>query len=147
MQQVIIVNGKQVIINTDVSKIFLGHTNRYSKEYFLNNGSYDPLTLYAGTAMARLANNNGIVPFNAAASDGSQFFIGLLAEDIVVESGEDINPTICIQGDFAKEKIIFAAPATAYTTNIANQGKVIDIIRRQGLNPIEGTEMTQYDNQ
>ncbi len=144
-QSQVLNTGQQAIINTDLSKIFILN-NRYKKDVYVNNSTYDPITLLAGTVMGRVTATNIFVPFRAAASDGSQYPVGVLAQDIILAGGATENATICTFGDVAQEKLLFQTSGDGIHS-IAASRRVEDWLRAQGINPVVGTEMTGYDNQ
>lgn len=137
--------GQQAIINTDLSKMFLGD-NRYQRNSYINNSSYDPIPLLEGTLMGRIHASGVYVPFNAAASDGSQFPVGVLAHDISVAGGATVLATIVDMGDVEQSKIIFFTPNQGLETVVSSR-RVKDHIAAQGIKLISSDEMTQYDNQ
>lgn len=137
-------NGQQAIINFDISKIFI-FGNRYNKAVFTND-TYDPLTLPGGTLMGRVAATGEIIPCASGASDGSQFPIGILAQEIEIEDGDSHDLLYCHGGDVVAEKIIFDGSDDLDT--IVDGRQLRDHLTMMGINVIEGTtEMTSYDNQ
>lgn len=139
--------GNALQVNTDTSKIFI-RENRYENDEYVNNSGYDPITLVAGTLMGRVAATGVLVPFNAAASDGSQHVVGVLACDLIIDSGDTVEAAICIKGDVAKEKIVFTHPGDAFETVVSGR-RVIDKIKSDtaGVIPVSATELAGYDNQ
>lgn len=139
---------KQLFINTDLSKIFL-RDNRYQVGNDLNNSSYNPLNLIAGTLMARVTSTGNLTYFNAAANDGSQAPVGILAEDVSLDSGETQGVTIVDFGDVAQDKVVFVVTGqgleTAVTIGVSRRVK--DHLQAQGIKLIPAIEMTQLDNQ
>lgn len=136
----------QLIMNQDVSKIFLGFTNRYQKDNELNNSTYDPLVLPAGTIMGRIHATGNLAPLNAAASDGSQFPVGILAHDVSIDAGETIKVTVCDFGDIAADKVVFLYSGQGLETVVSSR-RMRDHLQAQGLKLITSTEHTGYDNQ
>lgn len=144
-QTIALNNGRQATINTDVSKIFVGD-NRYQKDNYTNNSSYDPITLLAGTVMGRISASNLVVPMKSTAGDGSQLPVGILADDLVLASGAQENVTLVDMGDVAAYKLIFALPGDGLDTVVSSR-RYKDHIAAQGLKLVYGEEMTGYDNQ
>lgn len=91
---------------TDISKIFLGGTQTISNSY-INNSSYDPITLLAGTVMGRISSTGVLAPCTSNASDGSKYPIGILMQDLVIDSGDTVTACVCLAGRVAQEKVIF----------------------------------------
>ncbi len=144
-QTIVLNNGRQAIINQDVSKIFILN-NRYQKGNYINNSSYDPITLYAGTVLGRIHASNVLVPLEAGASDGSQFPVGILAEDLEIDSGDTVECYLCDGGDVATEKVLFVKPGDGLETVVSSR-RLKDWIQAQGIKLVGGTEMTDFDNQ
>jgi hypothetical protein len=147
-QSVVLNTGNQAIINTDVSKIFL-RDNRYQKGNNLNNSGYDPLNLVAGTLMGRVTATGNLTYFNAAASDGSQAPVGILADDVAIDSGDTEEVTIVDFGDVAADKVVFVVTGqgleTAVTIGVSRRVK--DHLQAQGIKLIVTREQTHTDNQ
>lgn len=90
---------------TDVSKIFLGNNQTIANSY-VNNTSYDPITLLAGTVLGRVATTGVLVPSISTASDGSQNVVGILGQDLQVDAGDTVNALVFVSGRVAQEKVI-----------------------------------------
>jgi hypothetical protein len=138
-------NGQQVIVNFDVSKIFVWN-NRYIDANHTNS-TYDDVQLYAGTLMGRVSATKEVVPCDTTATDGSQYPIGVLAEDRLVAAGDVASLSICVEGDVVKDKIILSGTDTMDTVL---SGKILyDRIGSDsvGIKLVESTEMTGFDNQ
>lgn len=69
-------------VNTDTSKIFLWD-NRFDKGSYTNS-TYDAVTILAGTVVG-MTTAGALVPFTSGASNGSQYIVGVLNEDHVLE--------------------------------------------------------------
>lgn len=137
--------GVQAFINTDLSKIFI-RENRYENDSYVNNSGYDPITLRAGTVMGRISATGILVPWTSTASDGSQNVVGILAQDMVIESGDTARASICIYGDVATEQVIFTRPGDAMETVVSGR-RVYDKIKGEtaGIRLITTDEMTNHD--
>lgn len=136
--------GNQAANDVDVSKIFL-RDNRYQEKLEINNSTYDPLVLLAGTAMARVSSSGNLAPFDANASNGQQYFVGVLAQDLSLASGASQLTTIVDFGDVAEDKLIFFYANQGLET-VVNSRRMRDHIQAQGIKLVPATEMTQYDN-
>lgn len=134
-------------VQTDLSKIFLWN-NRYENDGYTNNSSYDPITLSAGTLMGRIASTNILVPCTSTASDGSQYPVGVLAQDVTLASGVSQTVSICVAGDVAQDKIIFAKPGDGLETVVSSR-RYKDRIGADtvGIKLVPSTDNTIYDNQ
>ncbi len=141
-----------LIVNQDTSKIFL-RNNRYQKGNNINNSSYDQQTMLTGTLMGRVGATGNLVPLLAQATDGSQFPVGILAHDVVIEAGDTDPVTIVDMGDVAEDKIIFFYPFSGNTLDTVptlngDSRRLRDYLQAQGIKLISNaSEMTAYDNQ
>lgn len=136
--------GQQATTNYDLAKIFILN-NRYEKANYTNN-TYDTVELSAGTLMGRVGSTQEIVPLASGASNGSQFPVGILADDYTVEEGEEKVLFFCVAGDIAEEKVILHGSDTMNTL-ISNRS-IRDRIASDtvGIKLVAGTEMTSFDN-
>jgi hypothetical protein len=145
-QEIILNNGQQAIINTDLAKIFV-FNNRFENADYTNSG-YDDVTLLAGTLMGRVSATQEIVPLKSDASDGSQFPIGVLNQTSVISGGNTVNLAYCVSGDVVEGGVILAK--TGDTMNTVISGRSIrDRIGADtvGIKLVGGIEMTGFDNQ
>lgn len=140
--------SNQMTINRDVSKIFVGR-NRYSENQYVNNATYNPIALVAGTVMGRVTATGRLVALQSTAVDGSQVPVGILAHDLSVDAGGIVAATIATEGDVVQDMIVFVKPGdgldTAVTVGVSRRLK--DLIHQMGLNIVGGTDQTGYDNQ
>lgn len=116
------------------------------KEQYINNSTYDPIVLKAGTLVGRITATNVLAPLVSTASDGSQLPVGVLANDLTIAAGATVTTTICDQGDIAAEKILFVKPGDGLETVVSGR-RLKDHVHSQGIQLVYGTEMTQNDNQ
>ena len=130
--------------DTDLSKIFLWN-NRYDKATYTNSTGSE-VTLAPGTVMGKVGATNKLLPLVAAATDGSQFPVGVLAKGATVANGASVDLEYCIGGDVAAEKLIFNA-AEGLTTDVDDR-TIGDRLKSDtlGINPVTGTELTKADN-
>lgn len=139
----------QLTVVTDVSKVFLGN-NRY--DYFdtdFTNSSYATLGVLEGTVFGQVAGTQKVKPLDPLAQDGSQYPIGILKGNLEVESGSYFNAGVylCVAGDVAEEKVLFADSVT--TINTVVDGRTLrarigaDTV---GIKLVPGTELTEQDN-
>lgn len=119
--------------------------NKYETGYYQNSG-YSDVDLAAGTVMGRIATSNYLIPLDAGASDGSQFPVGVLAQDHTVEAGETKNMNIIVAGEVAEEKIVFTDGSTLET--VVSSKRLKDRISSDtaGIILVAGTELTKTDN-
>ena len=138
--------GSQATTNYDVSKIFI-YENRFQTESYTNDG-YDPVTLAVGTVMGRVSSTGKIIPLQSNASDGSQFPVGILNREHVVNEGDTVDVSICIGGDVAAEKIVLVKSGDTLDTVISGR-RIRDRIAGDtlGIKLVTVDEMTGFDNQ
>lgn len=136
--------NNQLANNYDYSKIFL-FGNKYEKGDF-TNASGSEVTLEAGTLIGRIASTNLLVVCKSAATDGSQYPIGVLAETIIVPDTETRELPICVAGEVAEEKIIFDGSDSFDT--VVESKTLRDRIGADsvGVKLVPSTPMTKFDN-
>lgn len=143
-QQVVITNN-QVITNYDLSKLFL-FNNRYQTGSYTNSG-YSAIFLPQGTVLGRVAATMAIVPLVSTATDGSQFPIGILSQDYIVQAGAITNVMYCVEGDVAQEQIGFINGTDTFST-LVNGRPLFDRIQGDsvGLFLKSCVDLTNFDN-
>lgn len=138
--------ANHLFVGTDVSKIFLGE-NKTQVESYVNNSGYDPITIPAGTPMGRIASTDIVVPCTSAATDGSQNPIGILMQDLTIDSGDTVTALICIGGRVAAEKVNFYHPTDSLNTQVSSVRYKDLISRFTTIQLIWSEEMSgEYDN-
>jgi hypothetical protein len=135
----------QAINKYNTAKLFLWN-NRYDKATF-SNASGDTVTLAAGTLMGRIATTQKVVALDSSASDGSQFPVGILASDYIVEDGDSVDVTYCVAGDVAEELVILAY-GDEFSTAISGRS-IRDRIASDtvGIKLVTTEELTDFDNE
>jgi len=134
-----------LITNNDNAKIFIWD-NRYEEGTY-TNPTGDDVSLTKGMLMGRVSATQKLVPLASGASDGSQFPVGILADDYSVDYGESANVTICIGGDVAEELVTLNGSDTLST--VISGRSIRDRIAGDtlGIKLVAGTQMTAFDNQ
>lgn len=138
-------NNNQQITNFDLTKIFILN-NRYQKDQYVNNSNYDPINIPIGTVMGRISATGVLVPWTSTASDGSQFPVGLMAQDVSVAGSATITATICDMGDVNASQIICAKPGDSLESIVSSR-RLRDHLQSQGIKLVNTIEMTSEDNQ
>lgn len=102
-----IVNSQSnaLFINTDTSKTFI-QIKATERESYINNTTYNPITLYAGTVLGRIQASGVIVPWRNDVTDGSQFPIGVLGCDMQINAGATVAALLVTECRMAAEKVI-----------------------------------------
>ena len=141
----VLLTGSQSIINYDTTKLFL-FGNRY-KEVVYTNSTGSSVTLPAGLVMGRIAATEKVVPIAKAASDGSQFPVGINVKAVTVANGATVNLTICVAGDVEKSLVLF--PAGTDFDDVVSLRTIEDRIMSDtaGIFLIETAQLTGFDNQ
>jgi hypothetical protein len=140
--------SNQLFTNYDNGKIFVWD-NRYQKGTFeYTNNDTDPVTFAAGTVVGRIHATGKIVPLTSGASDGSQFPVGILAEDITVEYGETYSEeaAFCNYGDVVEDKILFQGSDDLDTVVSARTLRDRIAADTAGIRIIPSTDLTGTDN-
>ena len=94
--------------------------------------------------MGRVVNTGTLAPVNTAASDGTQYPVGVLAQDISLAAGATKAVTIVDMGDVAEDGIVFIYSGQGLETAVSGR-RMRDLIEAQGIKLITRTEMTQVD--
>jgi hypothetical protein len=137
--------GQQSINNYNNAKIFLWKNRSQSAVY--TNGTGSAISLAAGTVMGRVNASGEVDACQAGASDGSQFPIGILMNDIVeLANGESVNVAICDAGDVDEAQVDFLDTYDDLDTVVSGR-TYRDLIQAQGIKLVSGEELTGYDNQ
>lgn len=134
----------QLNTNYDFSKLFLWN-NRYESVSYTNGGG-STVTIEAGTLFGRINASGKVQPLVAAASDGSQFPAGILAQQIVVPAGATINVSMCVSGDVAEELILFNAAETFSTVVSGQTLRQLIASNTVGIKLVSAVENTAFDN-
>lgn len=144
-QTVILNNGQQAILDTDVSKIFV-FDNRFETGSRTNSG-YDDENLVAGTVMGRVSATGKLVPMQSDASDGSEIPVGILNKDWVIAAGATQAISICVSGDVVEGKLIFTKVGDDLDT-VVDGRNYRDRIGGDtvGVKLVPSTENTGFDN-
>jgi hypothetical protein len=137
--------GQQTITNYETSKTFV-FGNRYDKADY-TNGTGAPVTVVLGTLLGRISATQKVIPLASAASDGSQFPVGIATEDTVIAAGATVKLSYCVEGDVAEEKVVLNGSDTLST--VISGRSIRDRIASDtvGIRLVKSTELTAYDNQ
>ncbi len=92
-----------VNISTSQTFIVIKATER---ESYINNSSYSPIVLPAGTVIGRIQSSGVLVPWRNDVTDGSQFPVGILGADMTVASGATVAALLVTECRMAAEMVI-----------------------------------------
>jgi hypothetical protein len=147
-----LLTGSQAIANFDLSKIFI-FNNRFTTEKIINS-LYDPMTLLAGTVIGRIQGDaNGVdgrgavYPCVADLTNGTQYPIGILAADCIIDAGDTLDVPVCNSGDIAQGKIIMWDAPTEKLTTVVSGISIFDRLQGLGIKIMPTNENTYPDNQ
>ena len=134
-----------LITNYDRSNTFVWNIRTEVGNY--TNSTYDDVTLAKGTLMGRIASTNLLTPLTSGASDGSQFPVGIILADTVIEAGDTAEITICVAGDVVADKIVFQGSDDLDT--VVSSRTLRDRIGADtvGIKLVGDNQLTGYDNQ
>lgn len=134
-----------LITNYDTSKTFVW-ANRTETANYTNSG-YSDVTILAGTLLGRVSATGLVIPLASAASDGSQYALGILLQDTVIEGGDTVSLTFCVAGDVVEAKVVLAGSDTMET--VIDGRRIRDRILGDtaGIILVGSTELTGFDNQ
>lgn len=148
-QTVALNTGQQAIVTTDLTKIFVWG-NRYERGAFeYVNSTYDDVTIPAGTVMGRVLVGQALKQLASGASDGSQYPVGVLAEDLTVLAGEtfDGNVWICVSGDVDETKLVFDGSDDLDTEVSGRSLRDRLASDTVGIKLVAGDQLTATDNE
>lgn len=134
-----------LITNYDRSNTFVWNIRTEVGNY--TNSTYDDVTLAKGTLMGRIAATNLLTPLTSGASDGSQFPVGIILADTVIEAGDTAEITICVAGDVVADKIVFQGSDDLDTVVSARTLRDRIGADNVGIKLVGDNQLTGYDNQ
>jgi hypothetical protein len=140
-------NSNQLNTNYSVAQLLLGFDNKF-EPYDYTNSAGTSKTIARGTVMGRVNASGKILPLVAAASDGSQFPIGILCENVTVIAGATTNLSLCVSGGVAKELIVFDNGTDTFASVV--DGQRLDTLigaNTVGVKMYGTDNLTGFDNQ
>lgn len=142
---VVLQTQNQMIVNYDVSKIFVWNPTTQTGTYTNSTGA--AVDLFPGRVMARIAATGKLVPLNSAGNDGSQYPVGIINQGKTVANGVTTTLTIVVGGDVARDKVILSGSDTLAT--VIEGRTIADRIMADtmGINLVMSDENTRLDNQ
>lgn len=135
----------------DFRKIFV-FENRYRSLTFKNNTG-GAATFQAGLLLAKDNTDNTIVPLDASnTTNASNIPIGILAQDLstsLANGATQTNVFYCIEGDVARDRIIFQDSVNDDFDSVITQanGRTIeDLLQVLNIKAVASTDLTGPDN-
>lgn len=125
-------------------KMFLGG-NRYEDAQFVND-TYDAITLAVGTVMGRIAATGYVVKLDKSASDGSQYPVGILAQEITVDEGDTADLSLCVCGEVDANGLVFVSGTVI--SDVVESKTIEDRIASDtvGIHLVTSSDLSEYDN-
>jgi hypothetical protein len=138
-------NGQQAIFNFDTSKIFIRENRYFSGN--ITNGGLTPLVLTPGMLLGRISATQLMKVLASASVDGSQFPVGICAQNLTIAPAATASVTFCIGGDVAEEKVILDGADTLAT--LIDDRSIRDRIAGDtlGIKLVPTDQLTAFDNQ
>ena len=136
--------GNHLTADSDRAKTFIGN-NEFEVGTLLN-ATAGTLTYAVGTVLGKVADTNRLVPMASAGTDGSQYPIGILAEEVTLAASGTASVNICIAGDVNAEAIVLDGTDTL--TTVVEDKIIADRIKsdNKGIRLITITDGTFFDN-
>lgn len=140
-------NGQSAQFNRNVAKIFLGFNTWDHAD--MTNSTYDDIELVAGTVLGRNYTTKEVVALKSDASDGSQYPIGVLQDDVIIPAGETFDVAYATGGRVAEEMLVLVKEGDTLDTVI--DGKILrdrigsDTVGIQILRTSD--DLTAFDNE
>jgi hypothetical protein len=137
-------NGQQAIYNFDTTKIFV-RENRYQSGSITNGGLVD-LVIPAGTLLGRVGASQLMKVLASGSTDGSQFPVGISAQDLTIAPAATAAITFCIGGDVVESKIILDGSDTLAT--LIDDRSIRDRVAGDtlGIKLVPSDQLTAFDN-
>jgi len=138
----------QLYVNVDQSQIFLGENEFINGT--ISNASGVDVTILEGTVLGRISTAGGtfgqLKALDKDSTDGSQFPVGILTQDLTIPATSSVNCTACVAGYVAEDKLVFAA--TESLDSVVSSRTLRDRIAGDtlGVRLLSGTNLTKADN-
>lgn len=135
----------QLINNQDTSKLLIGDNTTVVGSF--TNGGGSAVTLDQGTVMGRISATGKLVALTSAASDGSQFVVGVLCDTTTVAAGGTVDLTLCDSGEINQSMVKLQGSDTLET--VVGGRRIKDKIGAEtvGVKLIVSNDLTNFDNQ
>jgi hypothetical protein len=134
----------------DRSKLFLSGIERTLRDQTLLNSAGVETTFPIGTLVGRVSASGKLIPLASAASDGSQYPIGVLVRDYTVDATSEItNATVAIAACTVDGSKLALDGSDDLDTTVTNAGAstIRDLIHaRTQLLLVDATELGKTDN-
>ena len=136
-------NGNFAIFHKNIAKIFI-FDNKFETVTFLND-SGAPVERKAGLLVGRVASSNKVVILDSIETNGSQIPVGFLAEDLSLDTAEEVSAAICISGEVAFDQVDLVGNTLATVIDGKTLGDRIKA-DTMGIKLVTADELTGTDN-
>jgi len=136
--------GNFLAADSDRQKVFI-FNNEFESGTLLNSSGGE-LTYAIGTLLGRIAATGKLIPLTSAAVDGSQYPVGVLADEITLADAAEGTVTIAISGDVRADALVLDGSDTLDT--VVELKTIGDRIKSDtiGIRLVEVTDNTFFDN-
>ncbi len=99
-------------------------------------------TFTKGLLLARLTASGKLVPYKAAQSDGSEFPLALLAEELITAGGGDTTLRVLLSGTVREDQLL------VYTggSPVAPDSEELSLLHDYGIIGLPDRELLRFDN-
>ena len=142
MSQTVVKNTDNFIkVTTDISKLALFGSEYDTADY--TNGTGSEVSLPAGKVLGVINSSGKVTPLTSAATNGSQYPIGILAHDVTVANGATVSLTYIIAGDVDVNKI--SLEGSDALTTVVDGRRIRERIQgdTKGIKLVSSTENTK----
>lgn len=138
-------NQSQLFVNYAYDDVFLRDNEFHSANYTNSTGS--AVTLNIGTVLGRISATGLLLPLQSTATDGSQFPVGILAQQVTVADAATVTLNYCVQGDVSESNIELTRSGDTLDTVVSDR-RIRDRIASDtiGINLVTAVENTRFDN-
>lgn len=138
------ITRNQIYTDYNFEKAFIFDNEFIRGQYTNSTGS--EVTLSIGRVMGRISASGLFLPLVSTASDGSQFPVGILAENVTVANNATVNINICVKGDVNQNVLSFASSETLDTVISGRRLRDRIAADTQGIRIVPTVENTRFDN-
>jgi hypothetical protein len=134
-----------LITNYDTTKFVLKDGNYNNATY--TNSTGGPITILVGTLLGRVHATNKVLPLKSAATDGSQFPVGISTQEIIVANTESATIEFVVGGEVEGTLLVF--DGTDDLETVVSARTLGDRIKSDtlGILLVDSDELSALDNQ
>lgn len=114
-------NDQNNFLTVDTQRIKAFIFNNDFAEGTLVNSSGAEKTFVIGTVLGRIATSGNLVPCTSTATDGSQFPVGILANEVTLADSGTTTVPYCISGEVDSRFVIFDLAGDSLDTAVSSR--------------------------